>query len=140
MKKGNIIFASFFLIVLIYLYYLTTKMRQPLDSSAPGPAYAPKLYIILGIILTIIIIYNSFKESNIKKFNLDKYFYLYLILIIIYTSIINIIGFYLATTLFLVTVFYILGIRKWQQVSLIIVSFLVFVFVVFDLIIDLPIP
>src|SRR5690625_2963585 len=105
MKKGNIIFASFFLTILVYLYYLTTQMRQPLDSNAPGPAYAPKLYIILGIVLTVIIIFNSFMEDNDKDFHLDKRFFLYLIMIVAYTFLINIIGFYIATALFLVTVF-----------------------------------
>jgi putative tricarboxylic transport membrane protein len=140
MRIGNIVFSTFLIILLGGAYYSTLQLPPSLNPNAPGSAYAPRVYIISGIILCTIIIFNSIKEKTKEKFELNNRFYLYVFLSVVYFIAISFIGYYISTILILLSLLLLLGMRKWSSLLLIPVCYSIFVYAVFDLVIGLPIP
>ena len=140
MRVANSIFAGLILLLMISLLYLTLQIPDPVNSNVIGAAYVPLLYIVVGIFLCVVVIITSILSRDTKVFSLDKKFYLYLLIIILYLGAINIVGYYISTGILIILLYWLLGIRKWWKLILIPAIYLMFIYVVFEQFISLPIP
>ncbi|WP_099157035.1 tripartite tricarboxylate transporter TctB family protein [Virgibacillus ndiopensis] len=140
MKVANIIFSVLLLTLMSWILYLTLQIPKSPNPNIIGPSYVPLVYVWVGIVLAVFILLNSIREKTKEQFKLDKKFFLYVGIAIVYMILITIIGYYISTILLLIILFLLLGIRKLPQLMIIPIAYSLFVFIVFEKIIALPIP
>lgn len=140
MRTGNIIFSSLLLALMFGVLYMTLQMPAAVNRDQIGPSYVPMVYVCAAIVLCIGIIIQSVKEKTKEPFHFDKRFFLYVFIAVIYLITIHFIGYYLSTVLSLVVLFLMLGVRKWYVLISVPSGFCLFIYIVFDRLVNLPIP
>lgn len=147
MRKGTLFIASIFLVGLIYLYYLVTQIPPNILDTHTGPELMPKIYIIAGLAITVLLLIQTIRdktqvvsEENEQDEKIKMNLVYYLGLLILYVLAISFVGYYIATFLVILVL---LIIKKVKNIVLLIavpVVFNLFIFILFDFVIGLPIP
>lgn len=109
---------------------ITTNIEQ---ESFLYPAILSVVLIGLAIILSFQILKNSNHVVPIIN-------WLGIFVIVVYSLLIYIIGFLLATFIFIASSLYILGEKKWKKITIINIFITSIIFVVFNYIFNVPIP
>ncbi len=138
-KRGTVL-VSLFLLCLSFLFlYLTFFFPE---EEGVGPATVPRLWIGLLIILNIFLIYRVIKgveEPDEEKGDPCKTLK-FVVLMGIYIGLLNYIGYFLDTFLFLIIAPLMLYYKKIVNLLLISCVWLVFVYYVFIQTLHIPIP
>jgi len=142
-KKGNtfhwdyITIGFFYLAAIIFLYQ--TFNLQQMESRI-----FPYIVLSLAIILNTVLLVKSIKTSPDKR---EQYSFeggnraLYITAaLLIYVIAIGFIGFYIATPVYLYLTMFMLGQRKQKVLIPVALITTLFVYVVFDLVLSMPIP
>ncbi|GGB48231.1 hypothetical protein GCM10011409_27240 [Lentibacillus populi] len=140
MRIANGIFSALLLALMLGILYMTLQIPSSPNPNVIGASYVPMVYVIVGILLSVLILINSIKEKAGEAFKLDKKYFLYVLIAIAYMFSINIIGYYFSSILLIVLLYLLLGIRKWSQLLLIPILYALFIYIVFERIISLPVP
>lgn len=141
MKIANTIFAIILLLLLLVFMYSTLQIPKPINPNVIGPAYVPFVYLTFGIILSIFIIIFEVKDLyHLSQVKINLRLFLYIFIAIAYMFTINWVGYYLSSLIVIVLLYLLLGIRKWYQLIAIPLCYNLFVFLIFEKIISLPIP
>ncbi|PIE72680.1 MAG: hypothetical protein CSA20_06935 [Deltaproteobacteria bacterium] len=133
-----------FLIVAVALYKSTVSFPEVTQSSTA--LYVRFLAAMLGI-FSLLEMLLKLKKKNLakdqEKMELTEAplkFTALLVLMFVYAMLLEPLGFYLASALFLPLTMYILGSRRWLSIALTSGGVLLFVFLVFALLLGVPLP
>ncbi len=140
--NGDIVIAGFFIFTGIYLYLLTFNFPAGKLASAVGPASIPRLWIYGLWFFNSWLIVRAVKHPE-QKYDKQGNVIIPLrltILMIVYVLIIRVLGYYLSTLLFLITGAYILNYRKHALIFVVSVAYILFSYLVFYKILQVPLP
>jgi putative tricarboxylic transport membrane protein len=135
---GNILIPWVFIAVAI-LFYLITLM---FPEEEAGPSAIPHLWIIVMIVLSIFLIFQALMgkmDPDPKSGRLDM-LALFVGATIAYLIIMQIVGYYISTLLFLISVMYFLSYRKYVAMFAVSGGWLLFAYLVFQRMLYIPLP
>jgi len=154
------IFLICFSIYLIYYSFTIDQLQGALAETSPG--LIPRLIGLFLLICNFILLVSSIKNTITKNKSyviddVDNYnknvkntifivspriirIIITLSIIIIYRYVINILGFYISSIIFLVTMFSITKINKWWQIILISTVVTIIIGVFFKELLRIPLP
>jgi len=142
-KKINysIVLSGVFIWVAGWFYYQTMLFEIPKGLNITSPALIPRLWIIALFVFAVWNIINelSGKRTVQKKGNL-KILSKILLALLIYFIAIPQIGYFISTPLFLIAAMFIMKYRKWPLMIINSFGFVLFSYVVFDLILRIELP
>ncbi len=142
-KKINysIILSGVFIWVAGLFYYQTLLFEIPKGLNITSPALIPRIWVVALFVFAVWNIINELtgKRTIQKKGNL-KILGKILIALLIYFIAIPQIGYFLSTPLFLIGGMYIMNYRKWSLMIINAFGFVLFSYLVFDLVLRIELP
>lgn len=138
-RSGTILVSIALLFLSILFFYMTFSF--PIEEGV-GPATVPRLWISFLMILNVYLIYRAVKgiEGPDQEEGDPKKTLKFVILMILYIGLLDILGYFIDTFLFLVISPLMLYYKKIVNLILISVIWLVFVYYVFMRTLHIPIP
>ncbi|AOT72123.1 tripartite tricarboxylate transporter TctB family protein [Geosporobacter ferrireducens] len=144
MKKGNLISACLFIILGIYVTMLSNKFPNPGGDQVTGPDFFPKvlsgILIALSILLFVSTVLNKedrqvglLEKSAIKA-------YITMAALILYLVAINIVGFAIATPVFLFGLIRFYGMENYVKIAASSVLATAIIYGVFKVLLAVPLP
>lgn len=148
MKKYNTITGIIFLIISIGAYVIGTSFVAKLPTDPLGPAWWPEcLSIAMGIFSVLLILQGILTPKEKDKpapiqFKSEGFHRVMKLsgVLIIFAVITYVVGIYIGLLLMVPTVMYLLGERKKPVMAIFSVGTCVFVYVVFKLLLMVPLP
>jgi putative tricarboxylic transport membrane protein len=142
-RAAEIALLTGFLILAVLLYRSTAAYPEVVQNSTA--AYVRFLGICLGVLCGLELLLRIKKQSQEpgKKLELASSplrFWGLLIIMFLYAMLLEPLGFYLASALFLPLTMFMLGARKKLQVILTSAGVLLFVYLVFAKLLSVPLP
>lgn len=141
---SDIISGIVLIIFSIYIYYLT--LNFPTQKGTLGPASFPRILVILIAILSLIMILQSLKrkDAKIQESIEDKrgilFVILFIILFIAYSFLMNFLGFFLSSILFLFITSILLDKKNFLVKIIFSVVTSILIFYVFKTILKVSLP
>lgn len=148
MKKSNIITGSLMLAMSVFAYVYSTRLKAKLPTDPLGPGTWPKwLSIALGFFSIILILQGILtKKENAAKesfdFNSEGFRRVCKLcgVLILFVALTYVVGIYLGLVFMVPTTMYLLGERKKSVLIGFTVGAIVFIFVVFKMLLMVPLP
>jgi len=139
----ELLLLGLFLVVAIALHRSTSAFPDFVQNSTA--AYVRFLGISLGLLVLLEVGLCLTQEAKEKKIKLDLAkapvkFWSLLILMTVYSSLLEPLGFYLASLLFLPVTMYVMGTRSKLQILFTSLGVLLFVYLVFQKFLGVPLP
>ncbi|MBB6482178.1 tripartite tricarboxylate transporter TctB family protein [Spirochaeta isovalerica] len=137
---GRIIVPVFFIEMAVVFGLLT--LTFPNKGDVVGPGVVPGLWIIFIIIFSIVLlmrVFLGYEEIDPPWGHIGKVF-IYIGLIVAYLLIMQLIGYFLATILFLITGMYFLTYRNWKVMISMSVGWILFSYFAFYKLLYVPLP
>jgi len=136
---GRVMVIGFFLIISIVLYLQT--LAFPANSEV-GPAVVPRLWILIIIPLSLLLLFRTFKrqekvEANGPRMDIVLVFIGFLV---VYLLVMNYIGYFLSTFLFIVSGMLYLGYKNHKVTFIVATSWILFSYVIFYKILFVSLP
>lgn len=136
-----ITFCTFLIGAALIFFVETTRFLVPADVNITSPALIPRIWIIIIILLSILLIYKEFKKKEIAKpqpnsakiYQILGLMFLYFIGIIVF-------GYYISTFIFLVVAMYILHSRDWLLMITVSCSYIIGSYIMFQLFLNIHLP
>ncbi len=126
-----------------YLYWLTLDFPQGELSKTAGPAAMPRLWLYGLVLFSAILIVNTIRDkaaSNIDN-GRNRIQSMSLIgLMIAYLLIVGYLGYYISTTIFLISGAYLLGYRKHWIIAVSGLGFTLLSYLIFYKLLQVPLP
>ena len=137
----NLILSGFFMWIALFFYYQTMLFDIPEKLNVTSPAMIPRLWSLGLIVFVIWNIVNELKGKNkpAETGNI-KLVLKILLLLVIYLISIPTIGYYISTPVFLLGSMYVLGYRKWEIMLINAFGFVLFSYLVFDILLKIELP
>jgi hypothetical protein len=137
----NIIISGIFIWIAAFFYYQTTLFDIPKGLNITSPALIPRIWVFALAVFCIWNIVNELKNKSPKiKSGRLTILGKMLLALLIYFIAIPYIGYFLSTPIFLITGMYILNYRKWSLMIVNAFGFVLFSYVVFDLLLKIELP
>ncbi len=138
-KRGTILVSLALLFLAFLFLYVTFSFPS---EEGVGPATVPRLWIGLLIILNIYLIYRVIKgiEDEDKEEGKPQNALKFVVLMIVYIGVLNILGYFISTFLFLIIAPLMLYYKRIINLILIALAWMVFVYYVFITMLHIPIP
>jgi len=140
LRIGNLVFSLIMLSFMTVILFASLQIPHSFSEGDPGPAYVPLIFSAIGIMLSIGIFINSIRDVSKKKFYLNYFFYIHVLIILAYVFLIPITGYYLTTVFFLIIMFVILRVKNLYIIIFLPVAYVLFVYYVFENIMKIPMP
>lgn len=145
-RVGNIVIGAIAMLVSGLFFYLTFSFPVS-EFQDTGPGFLPRVYCIILFFLgiTLILQYVPFKEFNqgTKNKSITKELKMALKamgLVLLYLLVIPYLGFYIATLFIVVIFLWVCGVRQVLQMILLPLGLTLFVFILFNQMLNIPIP
>src|SRR5699024_6083018 len=122
------------------ILFASLQIPHSFSEGDPGPAYVPLIFSAIGIMLSIGIFINSIRDVSKKKFYLNSFFYIQVLIILAYVFLIPITGYYLTIVFFFIIMFVILRIQNLYIILFLPVAYVLFVYDDCDNIMNNPMP
>ncbi len=135
---GNVLIPATFIAIAILLYLMTLNFPE----EEAGPSAIPHLWIAALILLSIFLIVQALMgktEADPGNGRLDM-LALFIGATIAYLLLMQVIGYYLSTFLFLIAVMYFLSYRKYVMMFAVSCGWLIFAYFVFQRMLYIPLP
>ena len=135
---GNILIPCVFIAIAILFYLMTLSFPE----EEAGPSAIPHLWIIALILLSVFLILQALMgkmNPDPKSGRLDM-LALFIGATIAYLLLMQVIGYYLSTFLFLIAVMYFLSYRKYATMLAVSCGWLIFAYFVFQRMLYIPLP
>jgi len=136
---GRVMVIGFFLIISTILYLQT--LTFPVNSEV-GPAIVPRLWILMIVPLSLLLLFRTFKrkekvEANGPRMDIVLMFIGFLV---VYLLIMNYIGYFISTFLFIVVGMIYLGYKNHKVTLIVATSWILFSYVIFYKILFVSLP
>ncbi len=141
--KAEVVIGLLLISLSTYLYWLTLDFPQGELSKTAGPAAMPRLWIYGLILFSVILIVNTIREKVVSNLDNGRNLFQSVSLIglmIAYLLIVGFIGYYISTTIFLISGAYLLGYRKHWIVFGSGLGFTLLSYLVFYKLLQVPLP
>ncbi len=137
----NILLSGVFVWIAAFFFYQTTLFDIPQGLNITSPALIPRLWAVALLVFAIWNIVNEIrsKQATVKSGKL-KALGIILLALLVYFVTIPIIGYFLSTPLFLIAGMYIMKYRNWPVIMINAFGFVLFSYVVFDLLLKIELP
>ena len=137
----NLLLSGLFIWVSVFFYYQTLLFDIPKGLNITSPALIPRLWSVLLFITSTwnLVIELKGKNAPIKRGKI-KLVGMTLLALLIYFVAIPYLGYFLSTPFFLLAGFYILKYRKWPVMITYSIGFVLFSYVVFQLLLKIDLP
>jgi putative tricarboxylic transport membrane protein len=143
MKTANLV-SSFIAIIIAAIFFIMTFQFKEIEVQDTGPAFMPRLYAGILVILAILLIINSIKANTKEQENDSssnfKLVFITMVLMIALLIFIPIIGFYISAP---IVIFIFLKICRQKSLFLLLglpVGVVFFVYLLFEKLLLVPIP
>ena len=136
---GRVMVIGFFLIISIVLYLQT--LTFPTNSEV-GPAVVPRLWILMIIPLSLLLLYRTFKRQEKVETNgprIDIVF-MFIGFLVVYLLLMNYIGYFISTFLFIVVGMIYLGYRNHKVTLIVATIWILFSYIIFYKILFVSLP
>lgn len=140
---GDRIAALLFLGVVLVYGWGGTQLTASLQGDVIGPAFFPRLLTVLGILLGILLFAQgapTAQKTKAGKEGSDITALVPAAMLLAYALVFELLGFPLATPLFLVIAFRYLGHPSWAGIAGYSVTVTAVVFVLFQFLLDIRLP
>jgi putative tricarboxylic transport membrane protein len=142
---ANVVGCIFFLIVGIWFLVNSLFLTGTQNSMDVGPAAFPTLSSIGIILASLFYMIREVRKKNgqsSEKITISNRFkvYISMILLVVYILIIQLAGYYIASVVFIPLFLYIVGVKNILKLIPVSAGFILFVYVVFDLLLEVPMP
>ncbi len=141
-RIAELLLLSTFLILAVLLYRSTANFPSTVQGSTA--MYVRFLGVALGGLCALELFFSlKKKQTETKKMDLAPrpvQFWGLLVLLVIYSALLSTLGFYLASTLFLPLAMLLLGGRKPLTICLSTAAVILFVYLVFDRLLQVSLP
>lgn len=147
MKICNYVVACIVIILALCIAYVSYGYGIEMTEFGPQAGFWPFIIAITMIIVSSLIIfdttknkekYQEIKISFTKVENISSY--KMMLTVLIYIILINLLGFYIATFLFLIFSMYILNLRPFTFIISISLGFIACIYVIFSLLLHIMLP
>lgn len=139
MKIANLIGSLVGMAVAVFFFYHTFAFPV-VQSQETGPAFMPRIFAVALMILSIILLIQSFFTKEKAPETKMKMIGLTMGIVLIYLLLIPTLGFYSSTILFVLVLILITKLKKPILLVVIPVAVPLFVFVFFEKMLRVPIP
>jgi len=139
MKRANIIISLLVIVFGLVAYWYTSDFPGS-SGSETGPGFMPKIFIIIIIILGISLLIKSIFFENEKATLYKKRIAIFILLFIIYNILIPILGFYVTSILFLISLLWMNNIKKLVYFFFVPLGVVTFIFIFFQTLLKVPLP
>jgi len=137
----RVLLSGLFIWVAVFFYYQTSLFDIPDGLNITSPALIPRLWAIGLMVFAIWNLINEIREKHVgKKSENLKILGLIIAALLIYFVTIPLIGYFLTTPVFLIAGMYIMKYRKWPIIIINSFGFVLFSYVVFDLLLKIELP
>lgn len=140
MKRADLISSIIVMAVAIFFFYQTFAFPDTGADSETGPEFIPRIFSTLLMILGIILFIKSFTTKEEAPTTKVKMIALTIGILFVYMLLINFLGFYSSTILFVLVLLLITNIRKIALLITVPISIALFIFVFFENLLTVPIP
>ncbi|MBC8184082.1 tripartite tricarboxylate transporter TctB family protein [candidate division KSB1 bacterium] len=147
MKKqpsGVMVFSVILIGISLFFYYLTWSFPQGSLAKSVGPASIPRIWIYTLFVFSLWQLINTLRkpEEQIKKDQQQRIGLVigFISMMVIYLVIINVVGYFISTLLFLVTGILLLSYRKYIFIIVSSVGFVLFAYLFFYKMLQIPLP
>lgn len=140
MKINNNLIISLIIMGIALLFFYQTYSFPNVNTQDTGPAFMPRIYAGVLMLLGIFLFFSSFKsveESQEKNTNLV---FIIMGILFIYILLIPIIGFYIVTPIYLFVFLWIVAVRNVIVLISIPIITTSLVFLFFQKLLNVPIP
>ena len=141
---GELIIAYVLITISLFLYYQTFSFPTGKLSRAAGPASMPRLLIYAMIIFCVWLIVDLIRHRNFVEVKNNKMGFIQAVSLVGimtgYLLVINYLGYFISTFIFLVSGVYVMSYRKHWVVFLFALGFLVLAYVAFVKVLQVPLP
>jgi len=141
-KLGNILFSVTFLLIGLYFLINTFQIQNLVSGNDVGPRAFPLLVSIGLIIFAGINLMTSIFNKQIEKMEFQNFTKVVLTMagLILFLILISVLNFYIASIIMLPILLWINDVRKPVRLGFSTVITILFIFVVFDYLLRIPIP
>ena len=141
-KLGNILFSVTFLLIGLYFLINTFQIQNLVSGNDVGPRAFPLLVSIGLIIFAGINLMTSIFNKQIEKLEFQNFTKVVLTMagLILFLILISVANFYIASIIMLPILLWINDVRKPVRLGFSTVITILFIFVVFDYLLRIPIP
>jgi len=141
---GVMIFSAILIVIGLFFYYLTFNFPQGSLTKSVGPASIPRIWIFTLLIFSIWQLINTMRkpEEQIKKDPEQKIglVVVFVAMMVLYLIIINVVGYFISTLLFLICGILILSYRKYVFIIASSAGFVLFAYLFFYKMLQIPLP
>ncbi|QQK78829.1 tripartite tricarboxylate transporter TctB family protein [Salicibibacter cibi] len=140
MKRVDLISSIIVMAVAIFFLYQTFGFPATGTDSETGPEFIPRIFSTLLMILGIILFIKSFITKEEAPTTKVKMIALTIGILFVYLLLINFLGYYSSTILFVLVLLLITNIRKIAFLITVPIMVALFIFVFFENLLTVPIP
>ena len=147
MVMSNYVIALIAALVGAAIAYTSYGYGIEMSMFGPGAGFWPFILGVALMAVAVLLVFdtlrnkNTFKEQQVILITVDNVLvYKMMAIVIAYVIVLPIIGFYLATILFLASAMYLLGARKLTLIASVTLIFNAVIYVVFDELLSLSFP
>jgi len=150
MWQGEIIISGVFIVLSAIFFIMAGDFAANLNPMDVGPAAFPRLTLVIVSLLSALQIVLSLRKrgqliaekKNSKRVTVDNKLVLLItvVLMFVYAQLLPVVGFYIATTVFLFVVMFLMGNRRWLQLVTVPIGFNLLIHVTFVMTLGLRLP
>lgn len=144
MKRGNAIISIICIILGIYVMVQANTFPELGGSEVSGPGFFPKLWAVVLIGLSILLLGSSFyakKDKQIDLLSKERIkVYISMAALIVYIFLINSIGFIVLTPIFLFGLIWFFGMKGYVKIAMASIAVTLAVYGVFEILLAVPLP
>ena len=144
MRIGSVIAAIIILITSGFLYYVSLDFPPPFEGQEkiPGPAYYPRLLIICLWALCFLLLFRLWqgKEAVRTEFQNRHLLIISAVIMILCVWFMEKVGFFVLMPIFLIVQMRLFFYKQWSFILILTTAAMLFVYVVFYRILNVPLP
>ncbi len=139
LRHSDRIFAVIVIIVSAILYVFIGDMDEAYSPGAMSASTYPRLILVCNIIVSCLLIFRSVRTVEKEKNTSNQGFYA-IVLMVIYIALLEKIGFFILTPIFLFILPYMAGFRRYRLILLNIIVVTAVLYGVFVEVLNIPLP
>ena len=150
MWQGEILISSIFIVLSVIFFIMAGEFAATMNPLDVGPAAFPRMMLVIIAFLAALQIVFSLrnrgrliaekKESPKVTINNKLLLLITVVLLFAYGHFLQVIGFYIATAVFIFVIMFLMGNRKWLQLVLIPIGFNLLIHLTFVMTLGLRLP
>ncbi|WP_180994370.1 tripartite tricarboxylate transporter TctB family protein [Bacillus sp. Marseille-P3661] len=144
MKNEKIIWSIIVIVIACLFFSLTFSFPKNLTPTDVGPGFMPRLYAIILVLFSMILIFQGLKEKKQTEDQPEsgniKLAFLTMFLTIVFVALIPVIGFYVITPIIMIIFLKMTRVKNLLTILLVPAGTTLFIFIFFHKMLKVPVP